>query len=165
MFMPEGLSLDFIEELPEVERVSDQEVADIMAQLKERPGEWALVRRDAHEGFHKRFPGADCYRVPLGKGRYDIFLRWLEAGMTRPIRPLTWEEPPTFPANDMEKRREADEIVEQLKARPGQWAIVEKFEGTTNHSRRKKWKDRGVEVASRAQGKFAVIYARWPENA
>lgn len=162
--MNEPLSLEFVDELPPVEKYLDREVEDILIQLKANPGKWALICRDASEHLPNRFPGTEHHRQYVGKRhRYDIYLRWPVEG--QPMRELTWEDPPEFIPNQTARRRMVDETVDQLMARPGQWAIVEKWEGNANTSRRKKWQDRGLEVVVRTRGGFGHIYARWPKDA
>lgn len=153
----------FVEGLPPVDKYFDREVEDILSQLKANPGRWALIQRDAHETLPKRFPGTECYRKKIGKRhRYDIYLRWPDGSA---MRELTWEEPAEHIANTPGRRRLVDETVKQLKARPGQWAIVESWEGDANTSRRDKWTRRGLEVAIRSREGHANIYARWPAGA
>lgn len=160
-----SLTLAFTDDLPDTP-VKGEEIQQILDQLKERPGEWALVRRNTYRSFTKQFPGAEYHRhrvsapgSPEGE-RFDIYLRWPDGS---PTRKLIWQDPPTFEPNQTDRRRETDKIVEQLKKRPGRWAIVEQAPGTPNNSRAKKWKDRGLEARVRTSNGTVHVYARWPE--
>lgn len=162
--MSEELAAEFVEELPPVDVYSNIEVEDVLRQLKANPGRWALVRKDAHEHFPKRFPGTEVYRHFAGtRHRYDIYLRWPEEG--KPRRELTWETPPEYGASRQVQHDMIEDAVRQLKARPGKWAVVETWEGDANTSRRRKWTSRGLEAAIRTKDGQARLYARWPKDA
>lgn len=76
---------------------------------------------------------------------------------------LEWKAPP---AEDRTPRGKHDVVIEQLKARPGQWARVMK--DMASSGAQEPWKRRGCEVATRRaeSGKYKRrdIYARWPES-
>lgn len=79
---------------------------------------------------------------------------------------LRWAEPPpvSFGPGVSASKAMADAIVEELKSRPGEWAVVS--EGEYHSSGREKWVRRGCEVAIRVRRdrgfKEYDVYARWP---
>ena len=85
----------------------------------------------------------------------------------RPRTPFTglarWEDPPprtTGPGNVA-----YTELVEVLKARPGQWAVA--WEDAKTPSVATTLRDKGLEVATRTNGTDPptwTIYTRWPEG-
>ena len=75
---------------------------------------------------------------------------------------MEWTAPPPARRHKTAIRgREIDEYVEQLKSRPGQWALVST--GKTSDGGKVAYKRRGCEVTVRgASGGPYDIYARWP---
>ena len=78
---------------------------------------------------------------------------------------INWQEPPA-PKNTR-GRTWRPQVVEQLKANPGVWALVEERVATISSTH---WARLGCEATARSQGKNAEgkylvnIYARWPES-
>lgn len=78
---------------------------------------------------------------------------------------IVWEDPPEAKYGPRSPGR-LRELVDQLRAHPGKWALVKANapkSGTTNYYLRDRY---GCEVVQRsnADGTFN-IYARWPEEA
>jgi hypothetical protein len=72
------------------------------------------------------------------------------------LKAPVWEEPPA-PARGpsaLKRRR----MLEQLQARPGQWALVEQGPGNNE----KAWRRLGCEVARRTRAGVSKVWARWP---
>lgn len=77
---------------------------------------------------------------------------------------IKWETPAAAASGPGSKSRYAG-IVEQLQARPGQWAVVsENASPTITRYLRDRY---GLEAMSRGvkNGRAEKIYARWPEQA
>lgn len=72
---------------------------------------------------------------------------------------LEWRD--TLPQK-RKRRTETDDIVSQLKERPGQWARVE-WTPFRNSGIKKKYVDRGCEVAQRIGDEGVNVWARWPD--
>lgn len=76
-----------------------------------------------------------------------------------------WKEPPA-PRAGLSRRHDIDQMVEKLKSRPGQWALVSKNASPSVAA----WKSRGCETKTVSAGLGyergkCDSYARWPETA
>lgn len=75
-----------------------------------------------------------------------------------------WKEPPA-PRAGLARRGDIDRIVEKLKERPGEWALVARNTSPSVAS----WKARGCDTKTVTAGlgykkARCDIYARWPES-
>lgn len=82
------------------------------------------------------------------------------------MKTLQWKEPPPAESN-RGLHAETREIIDQLKANPGKWALV--VESATSSGATTRWKKRGCEAtirrAEKVNGKYRYdVYARWPEK-
>ena len=74
---------------------------------------------------------------------------------------IKWQEPPAATSGKA-ARRKYDAIVEQLKQRPGQWAVVaENVSPTISAYLKSRY---GLETTTREvkNNRAKAIYARWP---
>ena len=72
---------------------------------------------------------------------------------------MQWKNPPAI----THRERMEEEVIPQLKTRPGVWALVEERQPNPEH--RTMWKDLGCDCTTRRRtdGEGYDIYARWPE--